>query len=94
MSHKKVNYDEIASTYNERYEAGSFERIASTLNSLIQNSTAQRILEVEHQVLPRTIQLYAQGRLKIEGRKVKILPGDSWLNNQEKNSGVLYSEGY
>ncbi len=55
---------------------------------------AQRILEVEHQVLPRTIQLYAQGRLKIEGRKVKILPGDSWLNNQEKNSGVLYSEGY
>ena len=55
---------------------------------------AQKILEVEHQVLPRTIQLYAQGRLKIEGRKVKILPGDSWLNNQEKNSGVLYSEGY
>ena len=55
---------------------------------------AQRILEVEHQVLPRTIQLYAKGRLKIEGRKVKILPGDSWLNNQEKNSGVLYSEGY
>ena len=46
MSLKKVNYDEIASTYNERYEAGSFEGIASTLNYLIQNSTAQRILEV------------------------------------------------
>jgi len=46
MSNKKVNYDEIASTYNERYEAGSFKGIGSTLNSLIQNSTAQKILEV------------------------------------------------
>jgi phosphoribosylglycinamide formyltransferase-1 len=58
------------------------------------DSLAKRILEVEHQVLPRTIQLYAEGRLKIEGRKVKILPGDSWLKKQEKNSEVLYSEGY
>ena len=46
MSHKKVNYNEIASTYNERYEAGSFEGIASTLKSLIQESSAYRILEV------------------------------------------------
>jgi SAM-dependent methyltransferase len=46
MSLKKVNYNEIASTYNERYEAGSFEGIASTLKSLIQKSTAERILEV------------------------------------------------
>ncbi|UCE05846.1 MAG: methyltransferase domain-containing protein [bacterium] len=43
---KQVNYNEIASTYNERYEAGSFEGIASTLKSLIQNSSAKRILEV------------------------------------------------
>ncbi|MBN2602780.1 MAG: phosphoribosylglycinamide formyltransferase [Candidatus Thermoplasmatota archaeon] len=58
------------------------------------DTLAQRILKVEHQVLPRTIQLYAEGRLKIEGRKVKILPGDSWLKEQENNSWVLYSEGY
>ena len=58
------------------------------------DSLTERILDVEHQILPRTIQLYAEGRLKIEGRKVKILPGDSWLNNQENNSDVLYSEGY
>jgi len=31
-----------------------------------------RILEVEHQILPRTIQLFAQSRLKIKGRKVEI----------------------
>lgn len=55
---------------------------------------AKRILEVEHQILPRTIQLFAQKRLKIEDRHVKILPGDSWLKKYEAIPGVLYSEGY
>lgn len=30
--------------------------------------------EVEWQILPEAIRLYAQGRLKVEGRKVRILP--------------------
>ena len=34
------------------------------------DTLANRILEVEHQILPRTVDLYAKGRLKIEGRKV------------------------
>ena len=55
---------------------------------------AARILEVEHQILPRTVQLFAQKRLKIEGKKVKILPGDSWLGTQPVIPGVLYPEGY
>ncbi len=55
---------------------------------------AARILEVEHQILPRTVQLFAQNRLKIDGRKVKISPGDSWLNKYKVIPGVLYSEGY
>jgi phosphoribosylglycinamide formyltransferase-1 len=55
---------------------------------------AARILKVEHQVLPRTIQLFAEKRLKIEGRKVKILPGDSWVDKDMVIPGVLYSEGY
>ncbi len=55
---------------------------------------AARILEVEHQVLPRTIQLFAENRLKIVNRKVKILPGDSWTEKYELVKGVLYSEGY
>jgi phosphoribosylglycinamide formyltransferase-1 len=54
---------------------------------------AARILEVEHQILPRTVQLFAQGRLKIEGRKVSILPGDTWINKY-RTPGVLYSDGY
>lgn len=55
---------------------------------------AHRILEVEHQILPRTVQLFAEGRLKIEGRRVKILPGDSWKDKYKVYPDVLYCEGY
>jgi len=55
---------------------------------------ANRILEVEHQILPRTVQLFAEKRLKIEGRKVIISPGDSWIDKYKVIEGVLYSEGY
>jgi phosphoribosylglycinamide formyltransferase-1 len=54
---------------------------------------AGRILAVEHQVLPRTVQLFAQKRLRIEDRKVVIAPGDSWLDLYEAIPSVLYSEG-
>ncbi len=37
-------------------------------------SLAQRILEQEHRIYPRAIQLYAEGRLRIEGRHVRITP--------------------
>lgn len=55
---------------------------------------AERILEVEHQILPRTIQLFAEGRLKIVGRRVEIKKGDSWKDKYEVIPDVLYSEGY
>jgi len=58
------------------------------------DSVAQRILEVEHQILPRTIQLFAQNRLKIEGRSVRIAPGDSWKDLYATVPDVLYAEGY
>ena len=35
---------------------------------------AARILEQEHRILPRAIQLFAEGRLRIEGKRVRILP--------------------
>jgi len=35
---------------------------------------AARILKEEHRIYSEAIQLFAQGRLKIEGRRVKILP--------------------
>jgi phosphoribosylglycinamide formyltransferase-1 len=34
---------------------------------------AERILKEEHILLPKAIELFAEGRLKIEGRRVKIL---------------------
>jgi len=58
------------------------------------DALAARILAVEHQVLPRTVQLFAQKRLRIKDRKVVISPGDSWLDLYEVIPGVLYSEGY
>ncbi len=58
------------------------------------DTLASRILEVEHQILPRTVQLFAEGRLKIEGRRVRILPGDSWKEKYKTIPDVLYSEGY
>jgi phosphoribosylglycinamide formyltransferase-1 len=33
-----------------------------------------RIHELEHRLYPRAIQLFAQNRLVIEGRKVRVLP--------------------
>ncbi len=37
-----------------------------------EETLAARILEYEHKIYPRAIQLYAQGRLEIQGRRVKI----------------------
>jgi phosphoribosylglycinamide formyltransferase 1 len=58
------------------------------------DALASRILEVEHQILPRTIQLFAQRRLLMEGRRVVVLPGDSWKKKHKVLPDVLYSEGY
>ena len=36
------------------------------------DSLAQRIHRIEHQLYPRVVKLFVEGRIKIEGRKVKI----------------------
>ena len=38
-----------------------------------EETLAARVLEQEHIIYPRAIQLFVEGRLKIEGRRVKIL---------------------
>ena len=55
---------------------------------------AARILELEHQILPRTIDLFEKGCLKIKGRKVEIKKDKSWKEKYELIPDVLYSEGY
>jgi phosphoribosylglycinamide formyltransferase-1 len=37
-----------------------------------EDTLAQRILQVEHELYPAAIQLYAEGRLTIDGRRVRI----------------------
>lgn len=37
-----------------------------------EETLSERILRLEHRILPEAIRLYAEGRLKIEGRRVKI----------------------
>ncbi|PNU20946.1 phosphoribosylglycinamide formyltransferase [Geothermobacter hydrogeniphilus] len=44
-----------------------------------EESLAARILVEEHRIYPRAIQLFAEGRLRIEGRKVRITPSASPL---------------
>lgn len=37
-------------------------------------SLSARILQQEHKIYPMAVKLYAEGRLKVEGRRVKTLP--------------------
>lgn len=39
-----------------------------------EESLSARILEQEHRIYPRAIQLFAEGRLRIDGRRVRISP--------------------
>jgi len=57
------------------------------------DTLAERILKVEHQILPRSIDLFEKGRLILENRKVRILPGDTWIDKYSYPD-VLYSDGY
>ncbi len=54
----------------------------------------KRILRLEHLLLPRTVQLFAEGRVAPDGR---VLPGKStWrtATDLELVSGAWYSEGF
>ncbi len=44
-----------------------------------EESLARRILEVEHRIYPEAIRLFAEGRLTIEGRRVRIAGGNTPL---------------
>lgn len=49
------------------------------------DSLMQRIHAMEHRIYPQAIQWLAQGRLKVEGRKVTLLP----KNNQPEALGTV-----
>lgn len=59
-----------------------------------QDALADRILALEHQILPRTVQLIAEGRIRVETGTVRIAPGPSWKDRVPLVEGAIYSEGF
>ena len=45
------------------------------------DSLAARILRQEHRIYPQAVRLFAEGRLKLDGRRVLISPRDRTLEN-------------
>jgi phosphoribosylglycinamide formyltransferase-1 len=60
---------------DERYDHGPIilQRAVPVLDHDTPDSLAQRVALEERRAYPEAIQLFAEGRLKIEGRKVRIL---------------------
>ena len=51
------------------------QAVVPVLDSDTEDSLSERILRQEHKIYSRAIQLYAEGRLKIEGRRVLVVNG-------------------
>lgn len=50
------------------------QAVVPILDDDTEESLSARILEQEHRIYPRAIELFAQGRLHIDGRRVRIEP--------------------
>jgi phosphoribosylglycinamide formyltransferase-1 len=50
------------------------QAVVPVLDDDTEQSLSARILQQEHRIYPRAIQLFAEGRLHIEGRRVRIEP--------------------
>ncbi|MBU2547586.1 MAG: phosphoribosylglycinamide formyltransferase [Proteobacteria bacterium] len=52
------------------------QAVVPVLDDDTAETLAARILKQEHRTYPAAIQLFAEGRLKIEGRRVRVMPLD------------------
>jgi phosphoribosylglycinamide formyltransferase-1 len=63
------------------------QAVVPILDSDTEDSLSERILKQEHKIYSRAIQLFAEGRLKIEGRRVFVSnggnAGDAFLMNPQ-----------
>ena len=59
---------------NEECDEGPIiiQAVVPVLQADTEESLAARILEQEHRIYPRAIQLYGEGRLRVEGRRVLV----------------------
>jgi phosphoribosylglycinamide formyltransferase 1 len=63
---------------DDQYDRGPIilQACAPVLDDDTAETLAARVLALEHDLYPRAIQLFAENRLRIEGRRVRILaPG-------------------
>lgn len=56
-----------------------------------QASLAARVLRLEHQLLPRTVQLFAEGRIGPDG---SVSPGASWADLVDRVPDALYPAAF
>ncbi|MGH7598116.1 MAG: phosphoribosylglycinamide formyltransferase [bacterium] len=61
---------------DEEYDSGVpiLQRCVTVLDDDTPETLAARVLEVEHQIYPEALQFFAEERVRVEGRKIKILP--------------------
>ena len=61
------------------------QAVVPVLDKDTEDSLSERILKQEHKIYSRAIQLYAEGKLKIDGRRVLVVGGrtiaDEYLLN-------------
>ena len=57
------------------------QAVVPILDSDTEDSLSERILKQEHKIYSRAIQLFAEGRLKIEGRRVLLTDGKQSTDN-------------
>ena len=62
---------------NEEYDNGPIilQGAVPVLDDDTPDTLAERVQEKERELYPRAVQLFAEGRLRVEGRRVRILPG-------------------
>jgi phosphoribosylglycinamide formyltransferase-1 len=65
------------------------QAVVPVLDCDTEATLSARILEQEHQIYPRAIQLFAEGRLRVEGRRVSIAPPDDDCPQSMTNPSLL-----
>jgi phosphoribosylglycinamide formyltransferase-1 len=61
---------------DEQYDHGPIvlQEAVAVLDDDTPETLAARVQAVERRLVPETVRLFAAGRLRIEGRRVRILP--------------------
>ncbi len=65
------------------------QAVVQVLDDDTEETLSARILKYEHQIYPRAIQLFAEGRLKVRGRRVFCHETEASQQDQKRDWGAL-----